>query len=99
MVEDLRYRIDVNTLHRDQAATELGLNEIGRVRLRTSKPLLLDEYRLSRTTGGFILIDETTSDTVGAGMVVHAGPEQQMEPLESFEAAEDAAERGERAAA
>jgi bifunctional enzyme CysN/CysC len=75
MVEDLRYRIDVNTLHREEGATELGLNEIGRVRIRTSKPLLLDEYRLSRTTGGFVLIDETTQDTVGAGMVVRAGPE------------------------
>ena len=47
----------------------------GRVRLRTQKPLMLDEYRDSRTTGGFILIDEATSDTVGAGMVVRAGPE------------------------
>jgi sulfate adenylyltransferase subunit 1 len=81
VVDDLRYRIDVNTLHSDQAATQLGLNEIGRLRLRTSGPLLLDEYDLSRTTGGFILIDETTLDTVGAGMVVQAGPEQQaMEP-------------------
>ena len=78
LVEDLRYRIDVNTLHRDEAATELGLNEIGRVRLRTSTPLLLDEYRLSRTTGGFILIDETSQDTVGAGMVVRAGPEPEV---------------------
>ena len=77
VVDDLRYRIDVNSLHRDEAATELGLNEIGRVRLRTSGPLLLDEYRLSRTTGGFILIDEATSDTVGAGMVVRTGPEVQ----------------------
>jgi bifunctional enzyme CysN/CysC len=75
MIEDLRYRIDVNTLHRDETAGELGLNEIGRLRLRTSSPLLLDEYRLSRTTGGFVLIDEATQDTVGAGMVVRAGPE------------------------
>ncbi len=79
MVDDLRYRIDVNTLHRDQDATELALNEIGRVRLRTSQPLMLDEYRDSRTTGGFVLIDEATSDTVAAGMVVRAGPEQVLE--------------------
>ncbi len=78
MVDDLIYRIDVNSLHSDRAATELGLNEIGRVRLRTSAPLLLDEYKLSRTTGGFILIDETTYDTVGAGMVEHAGPPQEV---------------------
>jgi bifunctional enzyme CysN/CysC len=79
IVEGLRYRMDVNTLQRDQAATELGLNEIGRVRLRTSTPLLLDEYRLSRTTGGFILIDEATSDTVGAGMVVRTSPEPERD--------------------
>jgi bifunctional enzyme CysN/CysC len=79
IVEDLRYRMDVNTLTRDQGSTELGLNEIGRVRLRTSTPLLLDEYRLSRATGGFILIDETTQDTVGAGMVVRTGPEPELD--------------------
>jgi len=78
VVDDLRYRIDVNSLHRDQNAEELGLNEIGRVRLRTSGPLLLDPYDLSRTTGGFILMDESTFDTVGAGMVLQAGPEQQQ---------------------
>jgi bifunctional enzyme CysN/CysC len=80
IVDDLRYRIDVNSLHRDQDAPELGLNEIGRIRLRTSSPLLLDEYDLSRTTGGFVLIDETTFDTVGAGMVLRAGPEEQQVP-------------------
>jgi bifunctional enzyme CysN/CysC len=85
VVDDLRYRIDVNSLHRDQAADELGLNEIGRIHLRTSAPLLLDPYDLSRTTGGFILIDETTFDTVGAGMVIHAGPEQQQVSADSLE--------------
>jgi bifunctional enzyme CysN/CysC len=80
IVEDLRYRMDVNTLHRDQAAGELGLNEIGRVRIRTSHPLLLDEYRLSRAAGGFIIIDETSQDTVGAGMVVRTSPEPELDP-------------------
>ena len=84
MVDDLRYAIDVNSLHREPA-TELGLNAIGRVRFRTAEPLMLDEYRDSRTTGGFILIDEATSDTVGAGMVVRAGPEQQVEQVEEIE--------------
>ena len=60
----------MNSLHRDETATELGLNEIGRVRLRTTIPLLADEYRRNRTTGGFILIDETTNRTVAAGMIV-----------------------------
>ena len=82
VVDDLRYRIDVNSLHREEGADQLVLNEIGRVRLRTSAPLMADEYRDSRTTGGFILIDEATSDTVGAGMIVRAGPEQQIDPDE-----------------
>ena len=71
IVDAVRYRIDVNTLHRE-AATSLGLNEIGRLRLRTSAPLLVDEYRRNRLTGSLILVDETTNETVGAGMVVAA---------------------------
>jgi bifunctional enzyme CysN/CysC len=69
MVKDLQYRLDVNSLHRDMAADHLGLNDIGRVRLRTTQPLLCDEYRRNRSTGGFVLIDEATNRTVGAGMV------------------------------
>jgi bifunctional enzyme CysN/CysC len=69
LVKDLQYRLDVNTLHRDDSASELGLNEIGRVRLRTTQPLLCDPYSRNRTTGGFILIDEATNRTVGAGMI------------------------------
>ncbi|GAA3770379.1 hypothetical protein GCM10022225_66640 [Plantactinospora mayteni] len=72
VIRTLRYRLDVNSLHRDESATELGLNEIGRVRLRTTVPLLADEYRRNRTTGGFIVIDESTNRTVGAGMIVEA---------------------------
>ncbi len=68
--DELRYRIDVNTLHRDEDATGLSLNEIGRLRLRLSSPLFLDEYRRNRATGSFILIDESTNDTVAAGMVL-----------------------------
>ncbi|BCJ58669.1 sulfate adenylyltransferase subunit CysN [Micromonospora endophytica] len=72
IVRGLHYRLDINTLHRDETATELRLNEIGRVRLRTTIPLLADEYRRNRTTGGFIIIDETTNRTVAAGMIVEA---------------------------
>jgi bifunctional enzyme CysN/CysC len=68
--DQLRYRIDVNTLHRHEDAHGLSLNEIGRLRLRLSSPLFLDEYRRNRETGSFILIDESTNDTVGAGMVL-----------------------------
>jgi bifunctional enzyme CysN/CysC len=70
LVKELQYRLDVNTLHRDEGATQLGLNDIGRVRLRTTAPLFLDAYRRNRTTGGFILIDEATNRTVAAGMAV-----------------------------
>ncbi len=69
LVKDLQYRLDVNSLHRDPGADHLGLNDIGRLRLRTTQPLLCDEYRRNRTTGSFVLIDETTNHTVGAGMV------------------------------
>ena len=69
-VQDMQYRLDVNTLHRDEAATELGLNAIGRVRLRTTLPLFIDEYRRNRTTGSFVLVDESTNDTVAGGMIV-----------------------------
>ncbi len=70
MVTDLHYRLDVNTLHRDEVAPSLGLNEIGRVGLRVTQPLFVDEYRRNRETGSFILIDEATNSTVGAGMVL-----------------------------
>ena len=69
MVKDIQYRLDVNSLHRDQDTKELGLNEIGRVQLRTTVPLLCDPYSKNRTTGSFILIDEATGVTVGAGMI------------------------------
>ena len=69
MVTDLQYRFDVTTLHRDESATSLELNEIGRVRLRTTAPLFFDEYRRNRETGSFILVDEATNTTVGAGMI------------------------------
>ncbi len=60
----------MNTLHRNEDAGSLQLNEIGRLGLRLSSPLFLDEYRRNRETGSFILIDESTNDTVGAGMVL-----------------------------
>ncbi|HEX2105419.1 MAG TPA: GTP-binding protein [Solirubrobacteraceae bacterium] len=70
MVSELRYRLDVNTLHRDEEASGLSLNEIGRLRLRLASPLLVDDYRRNRATGSFILIDEHTNDTVGAGTIL-----------------------------
>ncbi|MFY1634282.1 sulfate adenylyltransferase subunit 1 [Solwaraspora sp. WMMB335] len=72
VVRGVQYRLDVNTLHRDETASQLGLNDIGRVRFRTTVPLLTDEYRRNRTTGGFILIDEQTNRTAAAGMIIEA---------------------------
>jgi len=72
IVTDLHYRIDVNTLHRDESATRLGLNEIGRVRLRLTQPIFCDPYARNRTTGGLILIDESTNATVGAAVITEA---------------------------
>ena len=73
MVKELTYRLDVNTLHRDPDAGELGLNDIGRVKLRVTQPLFVDNYTRNRVTGRFILIDEATNATVGAGMLTPAG--------------------------
>ncbi|MGF1468448.1 MAG: sulfate adenylyltransferase subunit CysN [Sandaracinaceae bacterium] len=69
LVTDLQYRLDVNTLHRDEHATELGLNDIGRIQLRATAPLFYDEYAKNRATGSFILVDESTNETVGAGLL------------------------------
>ncbi|WP_280433382.1 adenylyl-sulfate kinase [Nocardia brasiliensis] len=68
-VRSLDYRLDVNTLHRDESPESLSLNEIGRVQLRTRQPLLFDPYRRNRFTGSFILVDDTTNNTVAAGMI------------------------------
>ena len=72
VVTDLHYRIDVNTLHRDETATGLGLNEIGRIRLRLTQPVFADPYARNRQTGGLILIDEATNATVGTVMITEA---------------------------
>jgi sulfate adenylyltransferase large subunit len=71
VVDELEYKVDVNTLEHTESG-ELKLNEIGRVKLRCSAPVMVDRYRRNRTVGSFILIDEATNDTVAAGMVVHA---------------------------
>ncbi len=69
VVREVPYESNVNTLHRDENPESLGLNSIGRVKLRVTTPLLVDDYADNRTTGSFILIDEATHRTVGAGVV------------------------------
>ncbi|MEA2172216.1 MAG: hypothetical protein QOF76_5516 [Solirubrobacteraceae bacterium] len=73
VVDEFRYRLDVNTLHRDLDAEALELNEIGRVKLRVSAPLVVDPYRRNRAMGSFILVDETTNNTVAGGMILDTG--------------------------
>lgn len=68
-VEALDYRLDTSTLHREQDAAELGLNDIGRVQLTARRPVLFDPYRRNRTTGSFVLVHPHTNETVAAGMI------------------------------
>ena len=70
LVDELVYRLDINTLHREEPVGRLTMNEIGRAKLRTMKPLIFDAYKDNRSTGAFILMDEDTNDTVGAGMIL-----------------------------
>lgn len=80
-ITELLYAIDVNTLHREETE-QIALNEIGRVRIKTDQPLMLDAYHINRKTGSFIIIDPSTYNTVGAGMVReyrHAGGIYQKE--------------------
>ena len=70
IVKDIRYRLNINSLHRDSEDKDIKMNEIGRVLLRTTKPLFVDSYTKNRVTGSIILIDEGTNRTVAAGMVV-----------------------------
>jgi sulfate adenylyltransferase subunit 1 len=69
IVKEIQYKIDINTLHRIPDATQLGLNDIGRITMHTAQPLFYDSYQHNRSTGSLILIDEKTNETVGAGMI------------------------------
>ena len=70
MVGDILYEVDINTLHRNEGVTELGLNSIGRINLRVAQSFFTDHYKRNRSTGSLILIDPQTYETVGAGMVI-----------------------------
>ena len=76
---EVRYRIDVETLHRDESADTLGLNDLGRVQLQLSAPLVFDSYRRNRVTGSLILIDEATNETVAAGVILDTEVEVEVE--------------------
>ncbi|MFN6079600.1 MAG: sulfate adenylyltransferase subunit 1, partial [Bacteroidota bacterium] len=68
VIKEIRYKLNINTLHRDQEDLKIGMNDIGRISIRTTKPLFFDSYRKNRITGSVILIDEGTNATVAAGM-------------------------------
>ena len=68
MITEILYKVDVNTLHRDEN-TDIKMNDIARVKIRATKPLFTDTYSQNRVTGSLILVDETTNETVAAGMI------------------------------
>jgi sulfate adenylyltransferase subunit 1 len=70
MVKEIKYKVDINTLHRNEADKVISSNDIARVTLRTTSPLFIDQYSRNRNTGSLILIDEATNNTVGAGMII-----------------------------
>ena len=70
IIKEVKYKMDINTLHRIEEEKEIGLNDIGRISIRTTKPLFFDSYRRNRNTGSIILVDEATNETVAAGMII-----------------------------
>ncbi|WP_320005138.1 sulfate adenylyltransferase subunit CysN [Shiella aurantiaca] len=70
IIKEINYKVDINTLHRIEDDKTLNMNDICRVKIRATKPLLFDSYRKNRNTGSIILVDEATNETVAAGMIV-----------------------------
>jgi len=70
IIKEIRYKLDINTLHREQDDHNIGMNDVGRVVLRTTRPIFVDPYRKNRITGSMILIDEGTNNTIAACMVI-----------------------------
>ena len=70
IIQEVKYHVDINTLHKVEGVDSFSMNDIGRISLRTAVPLIHDSYRRNRTTGSFILIDPGTNETVAAGMIV-----------------------------
>ena len=70
VVKEVLYKMDINTLHRNEEDLNVGMNDIARVKIRTTKPLMCDSYTQNRSTGSLILVDESTNNTVAAGMII-----------------------------
>jgi sulfate adenylyltransferase subunit 1 len=69
MITDIQYKMDINTLHRMEEDKSIKMNDIARVKIRSTKPLFVDDYNVNRVTGSIILVDEATNETVAAGMI------------------------------
>jgi sulfate adenylyltransferase subunit 1 len=70
VIKETRYKVNINTLHKVEDDLTFRMNDIGRIAVRTSAPLMYDAYAKNRTTGSFILIDAATNETVAAGMIL-----------------------------
>lgn len=70
IIKEIRYKLNINTLHRNEEDKTIGMNDIARVVIRTTKPLFTDSYRRNRITGSLLFVDEGTNETVGAGMII-----------------------------
>jgi sulfate adenylyltransferase subunit 1 len=70
IIKEIVYKVDINTLHRNLEDLEIKVNDIARVKIRATKPILFDAYRRNRQTGSLILIDPATNETVAAGMII-----------------------------
>lgn len=73
IVKEIRYKLNINTLHRNEEDNNIGMNDIARIKIRTTQPLYVDPYRKNRITGAVIFVDEGTNETVGAGMIIWLG--------------------------
>ena len=69
MVTDIQYKVDINTLHRMEDDKAIKMNDIARVKIRSTKQIFADDYQTNRVTGSLILVDEATNETVAAGMI------------------------------
>ena len=70
IMKEVRYKLNINTLHRNEEDINIAMNDIARIVIKSTKPVFVDSYRTNRVTGSFVLIDEGTNNTVGAGMII-----------------------------
>ncbi|MFY0651246.1 MAG: sulfate adenylyltransferase subunit CysN [Cyclobacteriaceae bacterium] len=70
IIKEIQYKLDINSLHRNEEDTDIKMNDIARIQMRVAKPILVDSYRKNRNTGSIIIVDEATNETVAAGMII-----------------------------